>query len=370
MSVSGAAVPFLDLRAAHAELEGALDAAWRRVLSSGRLVLGPEVEAFENAFAAYCGAAHCVGVGNGLDALTLILRALGIGAGDEVIVPSHTFVATWLAVTHAGATPVAVEPDPATFTLDASRVDAAVTRRTRALMPVHLYGQTADMAGLAAVAAKHGLAIVEDAAQAHGASYGGVRAGALGTAAGFSFYPAKNLGALGDAGAVVTNDAALAERVRRLRNYGARSKYDHDIAGVNSRLDELQAALLSVKLSRLDAWNAQRRTAAARYLELLRDAPLVLPSVAAQCEPVWHLFVIRSPERDRLQHVLRASGIETLVHYPVPPHRQGAYAHLREGALPIAERLADEVLSLPLWPQMSAQVQERVADAAGRALRG
>jgi dTDP-3-amino-3,4,6-trideoxy-alpha-D-glucose transaminase len=369
--VSAAAIPFLNLRVAHAGIAAELDAAWQRVASSGRLVLGPEVEAFEHAFAAYCGAAHCVGVGNGLDALTLILRALGIGAGDEVVVPSHTFIATWLAVTHAGATPVPVEIDPGTYTLDAARVASAITPRTRALLPVHLYGQTADMTALAPIAARHGLALIEDAAQAHGAAWRGVRAGALGTAAGFSFYPAKNLGALGDAGAVVTNDAALAERVRRLRNYGARARYDHDVAGVNSRLDELQAALLAVKLRHLEAWNAQRRAAAARYADLLRDAEVALPAVAPGCDPVWHLFVIRVAQRDRVAQTLRAAGIETLVHYPVPPHLQAAYAELqlRTGSLPIAERLAAQVLSLPLWPQIGVAAQARVRDTLLRALR-
>jgi dTDP-3-amino-3,4,6-trideoxy-alpha-D-glucose transaminase len=360
-----ASVPFLDLGAAHAELRDALDAAWRRVVAANRFVLGPEVEAFEAEFAAYCEAAHCVGVGNGLDALTLILRALGIGAGDDVIVPSHTYIATWLAVTHAGARPIPVEPDPATFNLDPARVEAAVTARTRAIMPVHLYGQPADMAPLAQIAARHGLALVEDAAQAHGARYRGRRVGALATAAGFSFYPSKNLGALGDGGAVVTADASLAARVRRLANYGSQRKHHHEALGVNSRLDELQAALLRAKLAALDGWNERRRQAAASYRRLLGGAAVVVPGVPSWADPVWHLFVVRSAARDRLQVALRAAGVETLVHYPTAPHLQPAYAglHLAEGSLPIAERLQREVLSLPLWPQIRADQQQRVADA-------
>src|SRR5450432_2730841 len=262
MIANHARVPFSDLGAGYAEIRVELDAAWQRVLASGRLVLGPEVEAFETEFAQYCGAAHCVGTGNGLDALTLILRALGIGPGDEVIVPAFTYIATWLAVTHAGATPVPVEPDPRTFNLDAARIENAISSRTRAIMPVHLYGQPADVEPIARIATRHGLALVEDAAQAHGAAYRGRRVGTLGVAAGFSFYPTKNLGALGDGGAVVTDDASLAMRVRRLRNYGSIEKNRHDLVGVNSRLDELQAAFLRVKLRVLDASNRRRQIAA------------------------------------------------------------------------------------------------------------
>ena len=358
-------IPFLDLGAGHAEARAELDAAWQRVFASDRLILGPEVEAFEAEFAAYCGAAHCVGVGNGLDALTLILRGLGIGAGDEVIVPANTYIATWLAVTHAGATPVPVEPDAETFNLDPARVESAVTPRTRAIMPVHLYGQPADIDPIAAIGERHRLAVVEDAAQAHGARYRGKRVGTLGTAAGFSFYPTKNLGAFGDAGAVVTDDAALAARVRRWRNYGSQQKYVNEIAGVNSRLDELQAALLRVKLTRLDAWNRQRQVAAERYRALLAGIDLGLPPVPPWADPVWHLFVVRSPARERLRTALARMQIETMVHYPIPPHRQPAYAALAlaEGSLPISERLHREVLSLPLWPQISEAQQVRVAEA-------
>ena len=371
MTTDHSQIPFLDLSAGHAEVRAELDDAWQRVLASNRLVLGPEVEAFEAEFAAYCGAAHCIGVGNGLDALTLILRGLGIGAGDEVIVPANTCIATWLAVTHAGATPVPVEPDPETFNLDPTRVESALTPRTRAIMPVHLYGQPADVEPIAAIATRHRLAVVEDAAQAHGARYRGKRVGTLGIAGGFSFYPTKNLGAFGDAGAVVTDDAALAAHVRRWRNYGAHEKYRNEIAGVNSRLDELQAALLRVKLSRLDAWNRKRQVAAQRYRTLLVDVGVGLPAVPPWADPVWHLFVVRSPARERLRGALATAGVETMVHYPIPPHRQPAYAALGpvEGSLPITERLHREVMSLPLWPQISEAQQLRVAEALREVIR-
>jgi dTDP-4-amino-4,6-dideoxygalactose transaminase len=363
-----APIPFVDLAAGHAELREGLDAAWRRVMASSRFVLGAEVAAFEAAFASYCEARHCVGVANGLDALTLILRALGVGAGDEVIVPGHTFVATWLAVTQAGATPVPVDIDEATLALDPALIGDAIGPRTRAIVPVHLYGSPADMHAIADIAARHGLAVVEDAAQAHGARYRGRRAGGLGVAAGFSFYPAKNLGALGDGGAVVTSDDALAACVRRLRNYGALARGDHEIAGVNSRLDELQAALLAVKLRVLDRDNERRAAAAARYRALLADLPLALPRAVDGGEPAWHLFVVRTPLRDRVRASLAAAGIETSIHYPVPPHRQRAYAALRRRSLPVTERVCGEVLSLPLWPGIDATQQERVASALRDAL--
>jgi dTDP-4-amino-4,6-dideoxygalactose transaminase len=349
-------VPFLDLKASYAELRGELDAACRRVMESGWFILGEEVHAFEEEFAAYCGARHCVGVGNGLDALHLILRALKIGEGDEVIVPANTYIATWLAVTYAGATPVPVEPDGRTFNLDPSRLEEAITPRTRAVMPVHLYGQCADMDAVNEVASRYGLKVIEDAAQAQGARYKGRRAGALGDAAGFSFYPGKNLGALGDAGAVVTNDTALAERVRVLRNYGSRVKYYNEERGFNSRLDELQAALLRVKLPKLDEWNERRRCVAERYLQALEGAPdLALPHVPAWAEPVWHLFVVRHPRRGLLQKHLDDCGVGTLIHYPLPSHMQTAYGDLgyAPGAFPLSEQMASEVLSLPMGPHLS-----------------
>lgn len=362
---STAAVLFLDLDALHATIRPELDAAWQRVMRGGQFIMGDELAAFEAEFARYCEAQHCIGVGNGLDALTLILRALDIGSGDEVIVPSKTFVATWLAVSEAGAVPVPVEPEAGGFTIDPNAVEARITPRTRAIMPVHLYGQPADMTALADIARRHALALIEDAAQAHGARHRGRRAGSLGTAAGFSFYPGKNLGALGDGGAVVTSDPALAERVRRLRNYGSSRKYVHEEQGVNSRLDELQAALLRVKLRHLDDWNAARRAAVARYREALAGADVVLPVEAPHAESVWHLFVIRSRARDALQSHLAARGVSSVIHYPVPPHLQGAYrdAGWGQGALPLAERLAAEVLSLPMGPTVTPAQIEAVATA-------
>jgi dTDP-4-amino-4,6-dideoxygalactose transaminase len=363
-------IPFLDLKAPYRELQDELDQAYRRVMDSGWYILGKEVEAFEAEFAAYCGADHCVGVGNGLDALYLILRGMEIGAGDEVIVPSNTYIATWLAVTYAGATPVPVEPDPDTSNIDPARVAAAVTPRTKAILAVHLYGNPADMAPLAELARSRGLKLIEDAAQAHGARYRGVRVGALGDAAGFSFYPGKNLGAQGDGGAVTTNDPALAERIRTLRNYGSKVKYLNDCQGVNSRLDELQAAFLRVKLRRLDDWNARRCAVAAQYRDALLECGVLLPTITAGSQPVWHLYVVRTARRDRLQEALAENGIGALIHYPVPPHLQQAYAGLglSAGAFPIAEAMAREVLSLPMGPHLTPESVQAVADAVCRAV--
>jgi dTDP-4-amino-4,6-dideoxygalactose transaminase len=371
-AVAQAAEPiaFLDLRAINLAQSQQLQAAFARVLDSGWFVMGRELQAFENEFAAYCGAQHCVGVGNGLDALFLILKAYGIGAGDEVIVPSNTYIATWLAVSHTGALPVPVEPLETTHNIDPALIEAAVTPRTRAILAVHLYGQPAQMDQLARIARRHGLRLIEDAAQAQGALLHGRRVGTLGDAAGFSFYPGKNLGALGDAGAVVTNDATLAREVRLLRNYGSSVKYVNDVPGHNSRLDELQAALLRVKLSSLDAQNDHRRQLAAVYTDALQGLDLVLPATGAGMRPVWHLYVVRSRQRDRLQARLKAEGIETLIHYPIAPHLQAAYAPLglASGSLPIAEQLQQEVLSLPMGPHLQADDVRRVAAAVRRAL--
>lgn len=361
-------VPFLDLRAPYLELKEELDAAYLRAMESGWYVLGREVRLFEEEFAAYCGAERCVGVANGLDALHLILRSYGIGDGDEVIVPANTYIATWLAVSYAGARPVPVEPDERTYNIDPDRLEAAMTPRTRAVIAVHLYGQPADMDPIVEVARRHGLKVIEDAAQAHGARYKGRRVGALGDAAGFSFYPAKNLGAAGDGGAVVTDDAELADRVRVLRNYGSRVKYHNEVKGLNSRLDELQAALLRVKLSRLDEWNSRRRDVAARYLEALDGVPdLALPFVPGWAEPVWHLFVARHPQRDALQRHLADSGIGTLIHYPIPPHLSGAYAGegWESGDFPITEAMAGEILSLPMGPHLRESQVDEVARSIG-----
>lgn len=359
-------VPFLDVKAGYSELQDALDAAYHRVMDSGWYILGEEVEAFEEEFAAFCGAKFCIGVGNGLDALHLILRAYGIGPGDEVIVPANTYIATWLAVSYAGATPVAVEPDERTCNLDPQRIEAAITPRTRAILPVHLYGQTAEMDPITEIASRHGLRVIEDAAQSQGACYKGRKAGTLGDAAGFSFYPGKNLGAYGDAGAVVTQDETLAKKVKVLRNYGSEVKYDNQYKGFNSRLDPLQAAFLRAKLPYLDEWNRRRQELARRYLDGLQDLPgVTLPGVSAQAEPVWHLFVIRHPRRDALQAYLHEQGIGTLIHYPVPPHLSGAYRDWASPAdpLPLTERLASTVLSLPMGPHLSSGDQELVIEA-------
>ena len=364
-------VPFLDLGAAYRELRDGIDAATQRVLASGRYLLGPENEAFEAEFAAYCGGEHCVSTGSGLDAIVLTLRALDIGPGDEVIVPSHTFIATWLAVAAAGATPVPAEPDPATFTVDPAAIEAAVTDRTRAIMPVHLYGQPADLDAVDAIARRHGLAVVEDAAQAHGAYYRGERIGAR-YAAAFSFYPGKNLGALGDGGAVVTADAELAAKLRMLRNYGPKVKYHHEIKGTNSRLDELQAAMLRVKLAHLDEWNARRVAIADRYLTELSDVDLTLPAVPDWARPVWHMFVLRTADRAGFQERLATAGVDTLIHYPVAAHRAPAFAELgmAAGSLPLAERLADEVVSLPMGPHLTASQVDQVITAVREAVPG
>lgn len=356
-------VPFLDLKQLHEEIREPLEQAFKRVLDSGWFITGSEVEAFESEFASYCDVKHCVGLGNGLDAIHLLLRAYGIGVGDEVLVPSNTFIATWLAVTQCGATPVPVEPDINTHNINPDALLAAITPRTKAIIPVHLYGQPADMDAINALAQQHGLVVIEDAAQAQGARYKGRRVGSLGYAAATSFYPGKNLGALGDAGAILTSDSAIADKVRLLRNYGSQVKYKHDVAGYNTRLDEMQAAFLRVKLPVLDEWNARRRAIAERYSTLLADADIGLPFVPEYAEPVWHLYVIRSKHRDALKAHLEQQGISTVIHYPIPPHRQACYQEFQGHQLPIAETLADEVLSLPISPVMRIDEVEFVANS-------
>lgn len=363
-------IPFLDLRAAYAELKVELDAAMGRVAASGWYVLGAEVTAFEQEFAAYCGTKHCVGVGNGLEALELVLRAWDIGAGDEVIVPSSTYIATWLAVSASGARPVPVEPDVRTANLDPERVAAALTPRTKAILPVHLYGQPADMDPIMELAARHGLKVLEDVAQAQGARYKGRRTGALAHAGAFSFFPTKNIGAFGDAGAVTTNDDRLADRLRTLRNYGSKVKYVNVEAGVNSRLDELQAAILRVKLPVLDAWNDRRRALATRYLQGLAGVGIVeAPYVPQWADPAWHLFTVRCPDRRRATETLDAAKVGWLIHYPIPPHLQQAYASLggKKGDQPLAEQIADSILSLPISPHMPEAHVDTIVDALRRA---
>jgi dTDP-4-amino-4,6-dideoxygalactose transaminase len=360
------AIPFFSVHAMHAAMREEVLAATVRVYDAGWYVLGPEVAQFEEAYSAFNRVQHTVGVGNGLEALTLALRALGIGVGDEVLVPSNTYIATWLAISHVGAVPVPVEPDLATSNLDPGRLAAAVTPRTRAIMPVHLYGQPCRMVEIMALAGQYGLLVVEDNAQAQGATFAGQPTGSFGVASGTSFYPTKNLGALGDAGAITTNDAKLARRLRQLRNYGSEQKNEHDLVGYNSRLDELQAAILRIKLACLPAWTAQRRQLAAWYTQHLAGiVGLRLPAVAPGADPVWHLYVVHTAQREALQQHLAASGIGTLIHYPTPPHRQPAYAHLglASGVLPIAEQLAATCLSLPLWPGMSEEMIIVVATA-------
>jgi dTDP-4-amino-4,6-dideoxygalactose transaminase len=364
-------VPFLDLARSTEVLAAELEAACRRVLQSGRYILGPELSDFEREFAQYCGAGHCIGVGNGLEALHLVLRAWGIGAGDEVIVPANTYIATWLAVSHAGATPVPVEPDCATLNIDPAHIEQAITPRTKAILVVHLYGLAADMTPIMDLARRRGLKVLEDAAQAHGARYQGRRAGSLADAAGFSFYPTKNLGALGDGGAVVTNDAELAQVVRLLRNYGSQVSYRSELPGFNSRLDPMQAAFLRAKLPRLDECNARRRRLAGEYSSRLAGSRLRLPVEPADREHVWHLYVVRTSSREALRRRLEERGVGTLVHYPVPPHLQPAYRELGygPGAFPITEAMHEEVLSLPLSPELRDDEVDFVATAVIDALR-
>ncbi|MFZ0869361.1 MAG: DegT/DnrJ/EryC1/StrS family aminotransferase [Rhodanobacter sp.] len=360
-------VPFLSLKDVNARYADELKAAAARVIDSGWYVLGDEVAAFEHEFAEYCGVRHAVGVGNGLDALSLILRGykeLGaIEEGDEVIVPGNTFIASFLAITENRLVPVPVEPDPTTFNMDPAAVEVAIGPRTRAIMAVHLYGQLADMPALTALARRHNLLLIEDAAQAHGAMSDGRKAGAFGDAAAFSFFPAKNLGALGDGGAVVTDDTLLAERIAALRNYGSDVKYRHLFQGLNSRLDEMQAAMLRVKLKYLDEDVAWRRRVARRYRDGIRHPHIQLPDVAHEEQHAWHLFVVRCSRRDALQRHLQALGIQSQVHYPVPPHRQPAYAALRNSQLPLTDRLHDEVLSLPMGPTLHDAAVDGVIDA-------
>lgn len=356
-------VPFLDLAALHQPIRSQLDAAYQRVMNSGWFIAGPELEAFELEFAQYCNVTNCVGVGNGLEAIHLLLRAYGVGPGDEVLVPSNTFIATWLAVTHCGATPVPVEPLAATHNIDPALLEQHITAKTRAIIPVHLYGQPADMDPINAVAKKHKLIVIEDAAQAQGARYKGRRVGSLGDAAATSFYPGKNLGALGDGGAVLTADSHIATKVRQLRNYGSEVKYQHQTQGYNSRLDEMQAAFLRVKLNTLDAWNAKRREVASIYSAQIHHAGVVTPVVPEFAEPVWHLYVVRTHQRDALRDAMQVRGVGTVIHYPVPPHKQACYPEFANNSLPLAEQLANEVLSLPMSPVMTREQVAKVVES-------
>ncbi len=349
-------VPFLDLKASYTELQTEIDAAIKRVLDSGWYILGEEVDAFECEYATYCEAKHCVSVANGLDALHIALLALGVKEGDEVIVPSNTYIATWLAVSQCGATPVPVEPDYLTSNIDPARIEAAITTRTKVILPVHLYGQPADMDPILAIARKHGLKVLEDGAQAHGAKYRGKRIGAHGDIVAWSFYPGKNLGAFGDGGAITTDDAELADRIRVLRNYGSRVKYINDVRGFNSRLDPIQAASLRVKLKVLNTWNARRAAIASRYKTELKSTGIMLPFVPDWAEPAWHLYVVQHPQRNDLQKKLNEAGIGSLIHYPIPPHLQQAYSDVGfvKCMFPLAEQIANQCLSLPIGPHLDA----------------
>jgi dTDP-4-amino-4,6-dideoxygalactose transaminase len=361
-------VTFLDLKAPYLELKAEIDSAIERVVSSGWYIGGEEVDQFEQEYASYCGADHAIGVANGLDALHLALRALDVGPGDEVIVPSNTYIATWLAVSQCGATLIPVEPDERTYNINPALIEAAITPRTKVILPVHLYGQPAEMDPILEIARRHGLRVLEDGAQAHGARYRGRRLGAHGDAVAWSFYPGKNLGALGDGGAVTTNDLEIADRLRVLRNYGSRVKYVNEVQGFNSRLDPLQAAILRVKLAHLDDWNARRAAIAAIYSQELVGTGVTTPYIPEWADPVWHLYVIQSPERDRLHTALKSEGIDTLIHYPIPPHLQQAYAPLgfNIGMFQIAENIAYKVLSLPIGPSQSRDETKSVIENVNR----
>lgn len=358
-------ISFLNPGQIYHELRQELDDAYQRVMKSGVYILGETVSAFEDNYAAYCQANQCVGVASGLDALFLTLRALEVGPGDEVIVPAHTFIATWLAVSQTGAVPVPIEVNDRTFNMRADLIEAAITHRTKAIIPVHLYGQPADLDEILEIAQKHKLYVIEDAAQAHGARYKGQRIGAHGDAATWSFYPGKNLGAYGDAGAITTNNAELAERIRILRNYGSREKYHHEIPGFNSRIDPLQAAFLDVKLNHLDRWNAHRETISKIYIDTLKTLEITLPHVPDWASPVWHLFVIQTSDRKQLQTCLNKAGIGNLIHYPTPPHLQKAYegAGYEKRSFPVSERIANEALSLPIGPHLSPENVEEIINA-------
>jgi dTDP-4-amino-4,6-dideoxygalactose transaminase len=357
-------VPFLDIKSSYSELQSTIDEAIARVLSSGGYILGDEVESFENEWSTYCNARFAIGVSNGLDALRLSLQALNIGVGDEVLVPSNTFIATWLAVSQAGATPVPVEPDPLTYNINVAKIERSITSRTKAIVAVHLFGKPANMDAIAEIARAFKIRVIEDAAQAHGARINSRHVGSLADAVAWSFYPGKNLGAFGDAGAVTTNDAEIADRIRKLRNYGSSEKYVNEVIGYNNRLDPLQAAVLRVKLRYLDQWNDRRKAIASFYLKSLKDSGLVLPSCSAPLsEDVWHLFVVRLSNRDQLQKQLADRGICTLIHYPIPPHRQKAYSFMGFRDLQIADLLARTSLSLPIGPHLSLDQCGYVSEA-------
>lgn len=355
-------IPFLDLKQINLRHEKEIQQVMNRVLQSGWYILGKEVELFEKKFASYCGTKHCIGVANGLDALILIIKAYGFGTGDEIIVPANTYIASILAISANGATPVLVEPDINTYNIDPDKIEEKISERTKAIMVVHLYGQTVKMEKINKLAQKHNLIVIEDSAQAHGAIYNNKKVGNLGNASGFSFYPGKNLGALGDGGAITTNDDNLAEKLKALRNYGSEIKYKNMFKGFNSRLDELQAPILSLKLDYLDEDNSKRREIASFYKKNIDNELIVLPESKDELSHVWHLFVIRTENRDKLQNYLANHGIQTMIHYPIAPHKQEAYRELNHLSLPVTEKIHREVLSLPISPVMSLKYAERVVE--------
>ncbi|GKU80699.1 DegT/DnrJ/EryC1/StrS aminotransferase family protein [Niallia sp. NCCP-28] len=361
-------IPFLDLKGINQQYSQEINEAIRRVVDSGWYILGNELECFEKEFAQYCGTSHAIGVGNGLDALTLILKAYGIGEKDEVIVPANTYIATILAISANHAIPVLVEPDINSYNIDPQKIEQKITKRTKAIMAVHLYGQSANMDAISSIANKYGLKIIEDSAQAHGALYKGKKTGNLGDAAGFSFYPGKNLGALGDGGAITTNDDIIADKLRAWRNYGSYQKYKNLFKGVNSRLDEIQAAILRVKLKYLDAENEKRRKIAEYYYENICNSKLILPGVENKdrFSHVWHLFVVRVNDREDFQQYLHKNGIQTVIHYPVPPHKQKAYEEWNNKCLNIAEHIHDTVISLPISPNLAYKDVEKVIEVINK----
>jgi len=372
MSTQAGKIPFVDIQTQYQNLKSEMDAAVLRVMARGDFVLGDDLVQFEREFAAYCGVSHCMGVADGGNAIQVALRALDVGPGDEVLVPAHTFIASVLGIWQAGATPVLVDVDPRYYTIDPVAAAKAVTSRTKAILPVQLYGQPADMDPLLDLAKKHGLVVVEDAAQAHGAEYKGRRCGSLGDAASFSFYPGKNLGAYGDGGGITTARADVAEKIRIFRNYGQHPKNVHPTKGINSRLDTMQAAVLRVKLGHLDGWNAKRREAAARYHALLKGAPIGLPEAAPWSTSVWHLYVIQVSDREAVQNALDDVGAAHGIHYPTPIHLQPAFADIGKGpgSFPVSEALASRILSLPIFPEITEEQQVRVANAVRKAVGG
>jgi dTDP-4-amino-4,6-dideoxygalactose transaminase len=367
MNTRESQVPFVDLAAQYRAIEGEISEAVSKVFREGDFILGREVSLFEEEFAAFCEAKWAVGVDSGTSALELALRAYEIGPGDEVITAANTFIASALAISHAGATPVLVDVDADTYTIDVAAIEKAITPRTKAIIPIHLYGHPADMDPILQLAQRHGLVVIEDACQAHGARYKGKRTGSLGHAAAFSFYPGKNLGAYGDGGAVVTSDAAVAKRLGMLRNYGQKEKYQHMFRGFNRRLDTLQAAVLRTKLKRLDEWNEARRQHAKSYSRLLAQSGFVVPRASAVCESVWHLYVIRTEQRDALKEHLATRGISVGIHYPIPIHLQPAYRDLghQPGDFPVTEEYSRQILSLPMYAELTPDILRRVAETAG-----